>query len=144
MSSHRDTPSAGPSFKPVALKARHDGWIAERQLHFIKILTDTRSVSAACRAVGMSRDSAYKLKAHPDAAAGFALAWRRALAPDFARDPRRPAPAPAPAPPPAPFAARRPPLGRAAAEQLLARTLDQLRAAEAAAAEVEEVEATRS
>lgn len=70
-------------FTPVQLKARHDGWSAERQFRFIEELAATRSISKACRAVGMSRDSAYKLRDRPEAAE-FRLAWSRALEPDFA------------------------------------------------------------
>ena len=72
-------------FAPVALKSRHDGWTADRQHRFIAELGATRSIAAACRAVGMSRESAYRLKDHPGAALGFALAWRRALQPEFVR-----------------------------------------------------------
>lgn len=68
-------------FAPVRLKARHDGWTPERQLIFIEELAATRSIARACAAVGMSRASAYALRDRPEAVGGFALAWRRALAP---------------------------------------------------------------
>ena len=70
-------------FTPVQLKARHDGWTPERQRRFIEELAATRSISKACRAVGMSRDSAYSLRDRPEAAQ-FRLAWKQALEPDFA------------------------------------------------------------
>jgi hypothetical protein len=57
---------------------RHDGWTASRQLTFLATLARTRSVTAAARAAGMSRESAYRLrKRDPDGL--FAAAWDRAL-----------------------------------------------------------------
>ncbi len=64
-------------FRPVLLRHRHDGWIPDKQLEFIQALADTGCVDAACRAVGMSRESAYALRRRPDAQA-FRLAWRAA------------------------------------------------------------------
>lgn len=75
-------------FTPVQLKARHDGWSPGRQRCFIEELAATRSVSKACRAVGMSRDSAYKLRGRPEAAQ-FRLAWNQALEPYPAAERRR-------------------------------------------------------
>ena len=75
-------------FTPVQLKARHDGWTAERQRRFIDELAATRSLTSACKAVGMTRTSAYKLRDRPDAL-HFRLAWRAALKADFVRDCRR-------------------------------------------------------
>ena len=69
-------------FTPVPLKARHDGWTPDRQVCFIEQLAATQSLTKACAAVGMSRVSAYKLRAHPDAAE-FRSAWEKALQPDF-------------------------------------------------------------
>ena len=65
-------------FRPVELKARHDGWTASRQIRFIEVLDATKSISKACSAVGMSRVSAYKLRDRPDARQ-FRLAWNAAL-----------------------------------------------------------------
>ena len=59
---------------------RRDGWTAERQLRFLDTLGRTRSVTTAARAAGMSRESAYRLRARP-AAALFALLWDRAMQP---------------------------------------------------------------
>ena len=84
----RGRESSGPRFTPVPVKARHDGWTPARQFRFIEMLATTRSVTRACAAVGMSRESAYALRDRPEAAGGFALAWRRALAPDFQKAPR--------------------------------------------------------
>jgi hypothetical protein len=81
-------PSKNPPrirFKPAELRARHDGWTAARQLHFIEMLAATRSVTTACRAVGKSRESAYALRDRPEARS-FRLAWRAALEPDFAKE----------------------------------------------------------
>jgi hypothetical protein len=72
-------------FTPVPLKARHDGWTAERQRRFIHVLAATKSLTKACAAVGMSRTSAYNLRDRPDAL-HFRLAWRAALEAGFARD----------------------------------------------------------
>lgn len=75
-------------FTPVQLKARHDGWSPERQFRFIEVLAATRSVTKACRAVGMSRDSAYTLRDRAEAAQ-FRLAWTKALEPGLAGERRR-------------------------------------------------------
>lgn len=65
----------GAAFDPVPLqRARHDGWTPERQRRFIALLAATGVVSAAARAVGMSTQSAYRLRERPGAA-GFAAAW---------------------------------------------------------------------
>ena len=69
-------------FEPVQLKARHDGWTAARQIRFIEVLDTTKSIAAACRSVGMSRMSAYKLRDRPEARQ-FRLAWNAALRPDL-------------------------------------------------------------
>ncbi len=66
------------AFDPVRLRARRDGWTVERQRAFIAVLFAKRSVQAAATAVGMSRESAYRLRARPDAAS-FAAAWDAAL-----------------------------------------------------------------
>lgn len=73
-------PPAGPdplAFTPVPC-ARHDGWTPRRQQDFIQALAVMGAVSRAAKAVGMSKQSAYKLREHPDAA-GFAGAWDLAL-----------------------------------------------------------------
>jgi hypothetical protein len=80
---------SGPCFSPVPVKARHDGWTPARQFRFIEMLAATKSVTRACASVGMSRESAYALRDRLEAAGGFALAWRGALAPDFQKAPRR-------------------------------------------------------
>ena len=67
-------------FAPVPTQARHDGWTPARQQRFIEELATTRCISSACKAVGMSRESAYKLKERDDAV-GFRSAWTKALRP---------------------------------------------------------------
>lgn len=65
-----------PAKRPV----RRDGWTARRQLAFLAVLARTRSVAAAARVVGMSREGAYRLRAR-DPHGLFAAAWARALRP---------------------------------------------------------------
>ena len=67
--------SMSPSSPP---KIRRDGWTAERQLRFLDVLARTGSVTRAAAAAGMSRESAYRLRARRDGAL-FAIAWDRAL-----------------------------------------------------------------
>ena len=76
-------------FKPVQLKARHDGWTPARQIRFIEELAATKSLTRACRSVGMSRASAYKLRDRPEATQ-FRLAWDVALRPNFNSERRSP------------------------------------------------------
>jgi hypothetical protein len=75
-------------FTPVRLKTRHDGCTPVRQSRFIEELAATKSLTRACKAVGMSRMSAYKLRSRPDAAE-LRSAWDKALQPDFAIEPAR-------------------------------------------------------
>ena len=65
---------------PVPKPCRRDGWTADRQLGFLDILARTNSVSAAAASVGMSRESAYRLRRRPEAAL-FRAAWDRAMRP---------------------------------------------------------------
>lgn len=62
-------------------KIRRDGWTAERQLHFLDVLIQTRSVTSAAAAAGMSRESAYRLRNRSEGL--FALLWDRALSADI-------------------------------------------------------------
>lgn len=61
-------------------RIRRDGWTPERQLRFLDALARTRSVTRAAAAVGMSRESAYRLRARPEGPL-FGALWDRALAP---------------------------------------------------------------
>lgn len=69
-----------PFFHPVPLRARADGWTLVRQCGFLAELYLTGSVTAAARAVGMTRMSAYRLRARRGAES-FAHAWDRVLTP---------------------------------------------------------------
>lgn len=84
--SPRPQPSGGeareplvPAFAPVPVRARRDGWTADRQRQFIETLAETGCVVTAAREAGVSARSAYRLAARPDGAA-FARAWDLALA----------------------------------------------------------------
>jgi hypothetical protein len=81
-----DSPSDDPlNFAPVpSASRRHDGWTAERQRAFIAALAEIGMVSAAARAVGMSRKSAYALLERAGPESGLARAW--AAARDEGRD----------------------------------------------------------
>jgi hypothetical protein len=65
-------------FEPVPVRPRHDGWTAERQIAFIEALTETACVDEACRRVGMSDTSAYKLRSSYRGRE-FRRAWDAAL-----------------------------------------------------------------
>ena len=69
-----------PFFHPVPVRARSDGWSIARQCVFLAKLYLTGSVGAAAKAVGMSRNSAYRLRAR-DGAEDFAFAWDAVLTP---------------------------------------------------------------
>jgi hypothetical protein len=53
------------TFQPVPVRRRHDGWTIERQFAFVEKLADTGSITAACKHVGMSRESVRKLRRRP-------------------------------------------------------------------------------
>lgn len=80
----KKSPGAGgkaqplPSFDPVRVRARHDGWTAQRQVDFIHALAECGCVRDACGRVGMSAESAYALVRRPDAQS-FRIAWELAL-----------------------------------------------------------------
>ena len=63
-----------PAFAPVPTRTRRDGWTPARQAQFIGALAETGSVAAAAARVGMSRESAWRLRAR-DGAESFAAAW---------------------------------------------------------------------
>jgi hypothetical protein len=65
-------------FEPVELRARHDGWTPERQRDFIEALADTLSVAAAAARVGMSENSAFRLRRRAGDS-GFGAAWAAAM-----------------------------------------------------------------
>ncbi|HEY6814496.1 MAG TPA: hypothetical protein VI168_03045 [Croceibacterium sp.] len=67
-----------PPFYPVPTRTRRDGWTVQRQADFLGMLAETGSVMGGCDAVGMSRKSAYALRARRGAES-FAAAWDAAL-----------------------------------------------------------------
>ena len=79
MDQHDSTPPQ-PGILPatVPTRARHDGWTPDKQHDFIAALAESGCVKDACAAVGMSRESAYKLRARADASV-FRQAWDIAL-----------------------------------------------------------------
>lgn len=62
----------------VPVGERADGWTPERQRAFIEALANHGSVRSAALSVGMSPQSAYRLRRRADAAA-FDAAWEAAL-----------------------------------------------------------------
>ena len=75
-------PTAKPAGRNRPARTRRDGWTPERQLDFLEVLRRTRSVSKAARAVGMSRESAHRLRRREPGGL-FALSWERAFPPRF-------------------------------------------------------------
>ena len=65
-------------FDAVPVRRRVDGWTPGRQADFIEALAETACVADACRAVGMSERSAYRLRVRPEAIS-FRNAWDVAL-----------------------------------------------------------------
>jgi hypothetical protein len=59
-------------------RIRRDGWTVERQIGFLAALARIRCVTRAAATVGMSRESAYRLRMRPGGAL-FAAQWDRAL-----------------------------------------------------------------
>ena len=59
-------------------KIRSDGWTAERQLRFLDALAISGSIAKAAAFAGMSRESAYRLRARREGAL-FGLLWDRIL-----------------------------------------------------------------
>jgi hypothetical protein len=66
------------AFDPVPLRERIDGWTAERQVAFIECLAESACVVEACKSVEMTKQSAYALRARPEAIS-FRTAWDAAL-----------------------------------------------------------------
>jgi hypothetical protein len=66
------------AFDPVAFAYRTSGWTPERQRQFIEELADCGIVREAAARVGMTEQSAYRLRRRPDAA-GLNRAWDAAV-----------------------------------------------------------------
>jgi hypothetical protein len=69
-----------PAFTPVPLRYRRDGWTPGRQADFLGHLAETGRVAAAAAHVGMTRESAYRLRDKPGAES-FAAAWDAIVTP---------------------------------------------------------------
>ncbi|MFT6008732.1 MAG: hypothetical protein ACI9TB_001968 [Parasphingorhabdus sp.] len=76
-----------PAFTPVPLRPRADGWSPVRQAEFIGLLAQTRCVSKAATLVGMSRESAYRLRGKAGAEE-FAAVWDAILGVPESRQPK--------------------------------------------------------
>src|SRR5688572_23931391 len=70
--------SSNLDFEPVALRARCDGWTPARQRAFIEELADCGVVREAAARVGMTVQSAGRLRRRAGAES-FARAWELAL-----------------------------------------------------------------
>ncbi|HEX8653952.1 MAG TPA: hypothetical protein VF693_01850 [Allosphingosinicella sp.] len=69
-----DQGPGAPDFDPVPVRARHDGFTPEKQRAFIEELADTGCVAAAAAKVGMTGQSATRLRRRADARS-FDRAW---------------------------------------------------------------------
>jgi len=67
-----------PAFHAVQTRARRDGWTPLRQAEFIGHLAQARCVTTAARAVGMTRQTAHRLRER-EGAESFRAAWDAAL-----------------------------------------------------------------
>ncbi|MEA3013319.1 MAG: hypothetical protein QOD42_1864 [Sphingomonadales bacterium] len=65
-------------FDPVPVRARHDGWTPRKQRGYVEGLADTGCASEAAARVGMTEQSANRLRRRPDAR-GFDIACEAAL-----------------------------------------------------------------
>src|SRR5687768_9753421 len=63
---------------PPKRSPRHDEWTRPKMVAFLRELAASQSVSQAAKSVGMSRQSAYKLRTRL-AGTPFAMAWEVAL-----------------------------------------------------------------
>lgn len=77
MSKHPFPSAFGPAGAPDSV-TRHDGWSLEKQVGFLRQLSATHSIADAARSVGMSRQSAYRLRSRLKGKA-FDLAWEVAF-----------------------------------------------------------------
>ena len=67
-----------PTFDPVDLRARIDGWTSERQRAFVEALADTGVLCDAAARVGMSEQSVARLRRRPGSAS-FVAACEAAM-----------------------------------------------------------------
>jgi hypothetical protein len=66
------------TFTPVPVRSRRDGWTPRRQYFFILALARGHSTTKAAALLGMTRKTAYELRAKPGGE-GFAAAWAAAV-----------------------------------------------------------------
>ena len=72
-------PSTNPDQLPAcALPGRHNQWTPRKMANFLRELAATNNVSVAAKAVGMSRQSAYRLRARLKGSQ-FDIAWEAAF-----------------------------------------------------------------
>ena len=64
-----DAAAPAPTFDPVDLRARIDGWTPERQRAFVEALADSGVIREAAGQVGMSEQSVARLRRRPGSAA---------------------------------------------------------------------------
>lgn len=64
-----DLPTPPPGFIPVPVRARRDGWTPERQYAYVAALAEFGHCGRAARAVGMTGQTACRLRRRPGAAA---------------------------------------------------------------------------
>ena len=62
----RDLPTPPPGFTPVPVRARHDGWTPGRQFAYIVELAEHGHAGRAAQAVGMTEQSACRLRRKGD------------------------------------------------------------------------------
>jgi hypothetical protein len=77
MNKPRLIPAQAPAAEPSSI-IRHDGWTPARQAQFLNELAATHCVATAAKAVGMSRQTAYALRARLKGEP-FDRAWQAAL-----------------------------------------------------------------
>lgn len=63
-----DLPTPPPEFTPVPVRARRDGWTPERQFAYVVALAEFGHGGRAAQAVGMTGQSACRLRRRPGAA----------------------------------------------------------------------------
>lgn len=71
-------PTPAPPAVPAPPAQRRDGWTPERQVAFLEALAETHNIAAAAQSVGMTRQSAYKLRVRLRGEP-FDLAWDAAF-----------------------------------------------------------------
>jgi hypothetical protein len=68
ISAMAELPDPPSGFVPVPLRYRRDGWTPARQYSYLLALAETGRSRSAAKAVGMTEQSARKLRRRPEAA----------------------------------------------------------------------------